>query len=170
MRLLLILLSFAMLTGCAASYTQSLLSQPNSKLLKGKSVVISTPTNGSYENKIYIDSGKSTANATRAAFAKFSNNTKVIAECSDISCLKLKSSADFDYYVIPEILHWEDRSTEWSGIPDKLEIKVTVYEGKSWIELASTIISGKSKWMTFGGDHPQDLLPEPLNKYIQSLY
>jgi hypothetical protein len=170
MRLILILLSTVMMSGCAASYKQSLLSQPSSKLLKGKSVIISTPTNGSYENKTYVASGKTTANATRAAFAKFSNNTKIIADCSDISCLKTNASADFDYYVIPEILHWEDRNTEWSGISDKLEIKVSIYEGKSWNELASTIISGKSKWMTFGGDHPQDLLPEPLNKYIESLY
>jgi hypothetical protein len=170
MRLALIILSTLMMSGCAASYKQNSLSQPSAKLLKGRSVVIATPTNGSYESKTYIASGKTTALATRAAFAKFSNNTKVIAACADISCLKNSVSTDFDYYVIPEILHWEDRNTEWSGISDKLEIKVSVYEGKSWNELASTIISGKSKWMTFGGDHPQDLLPEPLNKYIESLY
>ncbi|WP_254924651.1 DUF4823 domain-containing protein [Aeromonas sp. A35_P] len=29
---------------------------------------------------------------------------------------------------------------------------------------------GKSKWATFGGDHPQDLLPEPTEKYVNSLY
>jgi Domain of unknown function (DUF4823) len=36
--------------------------------------------------------------------------------------------------------------------------------------VASTLISGQSKWATFGGDHPQDLLPEPLNSYVESLY
>ena len=170
MRLELIILSTLIMSGCVASYKQNSLSQPSAKLLKGKSVIISTPSNGSYENKTYVASGIMTANATRDAFAKFSNNIKVIAVCSDISCLKKTSSADFDYYVIPEILHWEDRNTEWSGISDKLEIKVSVYEGKSWNELASTIISGKRKFMTFGGDHPQDLLPKPLNMYIESLY
>ncbi|NOU41354.1 MAG: DUF4823 domain-containing protein [Methylotenera sp.] len=170
MRLAVIIISTVLMSGCAASYKQSPLSQPSSKLLKGKSVIISTPTNGSYENKTYIASGKTTALAIRTAFAKFSNNTKVIADCSNISCLKTNVSSDFDYYVIPEILHWEDRNTEWSGISDKVEIKVSVYDGKSWNELASTIISGKSKWMTLGGDHPQDLLPELLHKYIESLY
>lgn len=84
--------------------------------------------------------------------------------------MQSSKATNFEYYVIPEILHWEDRATEWSGIPDKIQVKISIYEGKTWKEVASTIISGKSKWATFGGDHPQDLLPEPLNKYVESLY
>ena len=71
---------------------------------------------------------------------------------------------------MPEILHWEDRNTEWSGIKDKIEIKLVVYDAATGNELASTIIAGKIKWATFGGDHPQDLLPEPLKRYVESLY
>lgn len=59
--------------------------------------------------------------------------------------------SSFDHYIIPEILHWEDRATEWSGKPDKIEIKVTIHEGQDSKELTSAIISGKSKWATFGG-------------------
>ena len=50
------------------------------------------------------------------------------------------------------------------GISDQVEIKVIILEGQSWRELATTIIAGKSKWATFGGDHPQGLLPDPLKK------
>jgi hypothetical protein len=74
------------------------------------------------------------------------------------------------YYAVPEILHWEDRATEWSGIKDKLEIKLTVYEAARPAPVASTVLSGKSKFMTFGGDHPQDLLPALIGAYVQSLY
>jgi hypothetical protein len=31
-------------------------------------------------------------------------------------------------------------------------------------KLAKTSYTGKSKWTIFGGDHPQDLLPEPTAK------
>ena len=87
-----------------------------------------------------------------------------------LPCLKSNTAGPFDYYVIPEILHWEDRATEWSGLPDKIEVKIIVYDGGTGNEVASTLISGQSKWATFGGDHPQDLLPEPLNNYVESLY
>jgi hypothetical protein len=91
-------------------------------------------------------------------------------QCKDLECLKEKEASIFHIYAIPEILQWEDRATEWSGIPDKIEIKLSVYESGTEEELASIIMSGKSKWFTFGGDHPQDLLAKPLNKYIKTLY
>lgn len=68
------------------------------------------------------------------------------------------------------ILHWEDRATEWSGKKDKIEIKLSIYGAEGNQEIAGTIIGGKSKWATFGGDHPQDLLPEPIQAYVDTLY
>lgn len=170
MRIAVFVIIATMISGCASTYKQISLTEPAARLLKEKSVVIATPTNGSYGNTEYSASGKMTALAIRAAFARFSNTITVSTNCKKLDCLKGNELSNFDYYVIPEILHWEDRATEWSGIPDKIEIKLSIYEGQSWKELASTIISGKSKWATFGGDHPQDLLPESLNKYVESLY
>jgi hypothetical protein len=86
-----------------------------------------------------------------------------------MECLKNQSTS-VDYFVVPEILHWEDRNTEWSGKKDTLEIKLSVFDAADGTTLATTIISGKSKWATFGGDHPQDLLPEPVNRYVETLY
>jgi hypothetical protein len=170
MRSLFSLLIGIFLSGCAANYQQQVLKDATSKLERGKGVFISTPKNGWYGKTEYKDSGKITANSMKAAFARFSNNIYVTEECLELQCLKIIPTAQYVYYVNPEILHWEDRATEWSGIPDKLEIKISIYDAKLGTELASTVIIGKSKWATFGGDHPQDLLPEPVNKYVESLY
>jgi Domain of unknown function (DUF4823) len=170
MRYLPLLIALCFASGCVSTYKQEIMTPQSAKLQSGKSILIATPSNGSYESKEYADSGKSTALAIRSAFARHSNSITVSAECKDLNCLKSNRAVLFDYYVVPEILHWEDRNTEWSGIKDKLEIKVTVYGGNDDRVLSNIIISGKSKWMTFGGDHPQDLLPEPLGKYVESLY
>ena len=164
-----LILLASLVSACSATYQQNVLQEPSTKLVKGKSVLIATPADGWYGKIEYSGSGRMTAYATRAAFARFSNNVSISAECKDLACLKKNASGPFDYHVIPEILHWEDRATEWSGLPDKIEVKVIVYAGGTEKELASTVISG-SKWATFGGDHPQDLLPEPLNSYVESLY
>ena len=158
------------LVGCTATYTRIDLTEPSSKLSKEKSVLIVTPTNGFYLNKEYTASGRRTALSVRSAFAQHANNVTVLAGCKKLICLQKTYATNYDYYVIPDILHWEDRATEWNAMPDSIEIKIIIYESKSWKELASTIIYGKSKFWTFGGDHPQDLLAEPLNKYIDSLY
>ncbi|MGJ0486026.1 MAG: DUF4823 domain-containing protein [Methylomicrobium sp.] len=159
-----------MISGCTATYKQQPLTEQTAKLIRGKSIVISTPSNGFYGDEVYSSSGKTTAFEVRTSFARFSNNVTVEPDCKDIACLKTSQSSNSDYYVIPEILHWEERATEWSGIPDQIEIKLSVYDGRSLKELASTSISGESKWATFGGDHPQDLLPDPLKLYVESLY
>jgi len=157
----------SILSGCTATYKQEALIQPNINLVRGKSVAIATPINGFYKTEEYQSSGKMTSLAVQSAFARFSSIITVIPECKNIACLK---DSNHYYYVIPEILHWEERATEWSGKPDKIEVKISVYDNLNLKELASTIISGTSKWATFGGDHPQDLLDEPINAYVQSLY
>ena len=69
-----------------------------------------------------------------------------------------------------EILQWEKRATEWSGRPDQIEIQLVIFDAVTKEVLANSSYSGKSKWLTFGGDHPQDLLPEPTSQYVTSLY
>lgn len=170
MRTLIIAVAAVFIPGCAATYKHNALTELEAKLVRERSVVIATPSNGFYETKEYPVSGKMTANAIRAVFARFTNSVSISSGCKDLDCLRSDRSRSYDYYVIPEILHWEDRATEWSGKPDRIEVKVSIYDSHSVRELASTVISGKSKWATFGGDHPQDLLPEPLDAYIGSLY
>lgn len=156
--------------GCASTYQQKSLTPLSAKLVQGKSILIATPANGSYGGQTYVSSGQATANAVRQAFSGYSNRVSVSTECTEIECLKNKSDTPFDYYVVPQILHWEDRATEWSGKKDKLEVKLTVYLGTDSTEISNQLIAGKSKWATFGGDHPEDLLRDPVTLYVQGLY
>lgn len=165
-----IVLGCALLAGCSAKYNNVSVTRNTERLASHKNVAIATPADGMYQTTNYAGSGSMTAQAVKAAFARYTDNVKVISECSDLTCLEEKKALDEGYYVIPQILHWEDRATEWSGIPDKMEVKVTVYNAKTKNVVSSSILSGKSKWVTFGGDHPQDLLPEPINNYVSSLY
>ncbi len=83
--------------------------------------------------------------------------TQSFAEARDTAL-----SDNWEYLVYPTILHWEDRATEWSAIPDKVEVKIEVVEAATDRSIASAVIKGNSGLAAFGGDHPQDLLPEPI--------
>jgi len=156
------------LAACASTYTRQTVTATKSKLATTGSVLVAVPHDGAYGDASYPGSGSATANAVRAAFSRFSNNVQLASGCSELSCLQ-SNPEHFAYYVVPQVLHWEDRATEWSGKKDRIEVKITVY-GSDATPIASQIINGKSKWLTFGGDHPQDLLPEPINAYVASLY
>jgi len=49
-------------------------------------------------------------------------------------------------------------------------VKVELVDVATDTPLDTGIIKGKSKWATFGGDHPQDLLPKPVEEFVSSLY
>lgn len=111
-----------------------------------------------------------TAQAIYAAFSKKAHRVEITTRCHGDPCLNTIEPTQFRYYVKPVILHWEERATEWSGKPDVIEIQVVIYDTLSKKSIANSSFKGASKWATFGGDHPQDLLPEPTEKYVKALY
>ncbi len=111
-----------------------------------------------------------TANTVRSAFSKNASKVTITTDCKGQECLESIDPNAYGYFVQPIILHWEDRATEWSGKSDKVEIQIITYDSKTQKEIGNTTYTGKSKWLTFGGDHPQDLLEEPTLKYVESLY
>jgi hypothetical protein len=78
--------------------------------------------------------------------------------------------SEFKYLVYPTILHWEDRATEWSALPDRIEVKIDLIETATGKLLDSVVIRGKSGLATLGCDHPQDLLPKPVDEFVSTLF
>jgi hypothetical protein len=86
------------------------------------------------------------------------------------NALNFAVEGGFKYLVYPTILHWEDRATEWSALPDRVEVKVDIIEAATANLIDSVVITGKSGLATFGGDHPQDLLPNPVSEFVSQLF
>lgn len=159
-----------LLCGCTATYQKSDLISASERLEKNAGVFISVPRDGVYERTTYKSSGIMTANEIMKSFNKYSDAVTVSDKCQDEDCFGQIDKDKYVYYVLPRILHWEERATEWSGKPDRIEVMLSLYDVASQKKLSSVSLKGKSKWATFGGDHPQDLLPEPIGKYVDSLY
>lgn len=173
MRFLLIFFTTILLGACTATYQQTNVTDtPLIKLDPQGKILVATSKNGTYSTKNYQRSGQMTSQAIKASFDRHTNTVSITTACKSVdSCLdEANGYGYYTYLVFPEILHWEDRATEWSGKPDRIEIKLTLFSVENGERIHSTILSGRSKWVTFGGDHPQDLLPEAINGYISSLY
>ena len=171
MNLKYVLISLTLLaTGCGSTYKYYDVIQIDTKLDSKKGVLISTPEDGWFKVKQYHNSGKMTANEIRAAFSKESSRVDLVTNCHGDDCLNNINIEKYGYYIKPEILHWEDRNTEWSGVTGRIEIQLIIYDAVTKKELANTSYKGRGNWLTYGGDHPQDLLQEPINEYVKSLY
>ena len=169
-RLFLVAAAWLLVAGCASTYTQQDMRPVADALDPAKTVLISVPSDGTYGTTVYEESGLMTAEAVMAAFAQHAASADLLTGCEGRDCLEVVDGSMCGYFVMPVIRHWEDRATEWSGEPDHIQIQLVIFDAASGEEIANSTYTGKSKWMTFGGDHPEDLLAEPTIDFVSDLY
>lgn len=171
MRYIAIIGLIAFLYGCADSHQLLRPGNTSIKLAPSKSIYISIPKDGRYGQANYQGSGANTSQIILMAFSKFSNLVETGHEYQSFeAALNSAKENKYSYLAFPTILEWEDRATAWSGIPDKVSIKIAIINVVTGKTLDSVIIKGKSGIATFGGDHPQDLLQKPVQTYIGTLF
>ncbi len=141
------------------------------KLSPAGSAYVSVPADGRYGKTVYEGSGRMTATIIAGAFMR---RLSTVAQADGVQsyeqALAAARKTGAVYLVSPDIMHWEDRATEWSGKPDRVEVRIRIIDTMSENDIASGLISGRSGWATLGGDHPQDLLPVPTEEYVGSLF
>ena len=168
---ILYILCAALLTGCVSTYERSSITRTASPLSTNATALVTTPPDGSFERENYPGTGKQTAIAVAQALGRYLKRVEVADEgLTREAALQRAKAGTFDYLVMPEIVHWENRATEWSGKPDRITISVRTIRAADGSLLDHGQFSGKSKWFTFGGDAPEDLLYRPCGEHIAELF
>jgi hypothetical protein len=171
MRSTLLFLSVVVFAGCADTHEIQRVPGTVGALSKQASAYVGVPRDGSYGATAYPGSGGLAAQAVAAAFAPHLTRVTVGVRREDFdAALKSAQAGGYTYLLYPEILHWEDRATEWSGRPDQASVKVSVVRTDSGAVLDSAVVGGKSGLGTLGGDRPEHLLPKPLSDYAATLF
>jgi hypothetical protein len=171
MKFFLVALMLLLLSACADSHQLMRMGGDRTKLDPSGLVYVSVPRDGQYGQTTYYGSGQNTAQIVVTAISQYAKRVEGGHGYQEFdTALDSAEKLNAQYLVVPTILEWEDRATEWSGIPDKASVKLIVVDIATGTTLDSVLIKGKSGLATFGGDHPQDLLPKPVGEYISYLY
>lgn len=171
MRIPTIILLVLALAGCTDTHNIRRSGSQDTTLDAAASAYVAVPENGRYGETVYPDSGRMTTSEIIWAFTPhLEKATRGKRIESRGEALATARSGGYTYLIFPEILHWEDRATEWSGLPDRIVVEVSVIDVATAGIIDSARIEGKSKWATLGGDRPQDLLKKPLEDYARSLF
>jgi len=170
---LLILIITIIICGCTPKYNviQSNEAGKSVRLSRDVSVYISLPENNTSNGYLYVGSGREVAAEIEFLFSKYLRN--VLIGKSVESCQQGLTSAKnngYNYHICPQLLRWEDYATEWSGIPDIIKLKVSITSTKSDEIIDTFLAEGKGKVWTWGGDHPLDIVKEPMTQWINSLF
>jgi hypothetical protein len=161
-----------LLAGCVHTYEIEPVghSGGNLNLPPAPSFFVAIPSDGQYGARTYAGSGRTVTQAIVLAISPHTREVGTAAEFASLAeNLAAARSSGRDFLVQPTIVNWEDRATEWSGKPDRVSIRLELYDVSSGKNIDTVMISGKSKWATFGGDHPEELLQEPLESYAKRI-
>lgn len=168
--IVLALTSFA-LTGCyTAEYKVDSFNAPLGGLSAARTAYVAIPEDGRYGDQVYAGSGTETALAILTEVSKHGRGVLAKshqAHDADLTDAKMAGAA---YLFEPLILHWEHRATEWSGLPNRITLRIEVYETGTNKVISNSVLESHNSWWTLGGDHPEDLLPKTVGPFVDRLY
>jgi len=165
-------IGLAVLGGCSSAYDvqSSGGASTQASIPSTSSVFVAVPADGRFGKTLYSGSGSMTAQALVTALSSVVKSVRSSNNQVDrVAGMAEAKRAGFTHYAEPIILLWEDRATEWSGKRDRVVIRISVLNTVTGKLVDATTIQGTSKWATLGGDHPQDLLPVPMRRYVAQL-
>ncbi len=161
----------ALVVAAGGGVKMASLERPSIRIAPGATFYVMLPPDAQYGRKTYPRSGASTQQAATRALAVHGAQTvrAPTAQTLDMGLFAARQ-ANATYVFQANILNWEDRSTEWSGVTDKLSIQFLIYDARSGKMMSSAVMDANSKWVTLGGDHPQDMLPEMTKAFVDNLF
>jgi hypothetical protein len=165
-------LAALVLAACETSYKEKNLTNEPPPILKSTSrIYVAIPFDASFKDTVAQESGKLTAQAFQVAFLHYSRSvyTSKFPE-SVAEALESARRAQMEYVLYPTILRWEDRATEYTGIRDRLAMKVDLIDLQSGTVVFSREVEATGKWMSDGGETPRELLTDPAEQYVNSLF
>lgn len=161
--------------GCTASYKQqetSGLQSASVQLDRARNIFIAVPADGQFGSRTYAGTGRGVAQKAAAAFSRYAQRVEVggTPDWSRDQLLAAARKAGAGYLVIPSITHWEARATEWSGIPSRVSMSLTVIDTATGAEVRSALLESRSATMTFIRPNPDNLAQQMLDQQIGILY
>lgn len=168
--LLVFAIALAMITtGCSASYHHAFLNPSPKTLYPQSRILLVTPANGTYGSIVYETSGTDVIQALSKELQRYTSAISIIPVPVTIDQILDKDLEQFDYVIIPYIMHWEDRATGWSFIPDRIEVRFEIFNNQRQL-IDTYLINGQSARIVWVSRQPDSLLPRPIRIMLQELF
>ncbi len=157
--------------GCVSSPNGTIYGVSGEQIVPPNMVLcLAIPNDASFEGYTYINSGQRVANKVNSSLSDYYSiiplgyNENIVSQCREI---------ESEFMIYPEIVHYEDRATGWSGRPDIIEVKTTLTNLKT-LEKSSFIYSAKSNMVAsglfeWGNAAPCSLLGQKYKSQVLSL-
>ena len=168
-RFLYVFLLFAFISCAPAMYNLSTSKSIPPGLLCEMDVLILTPADGISDGSIVKGSGSKLASKVYYYLNTKDCDATLDDDHKSIKTFDESEFHQYDYFIVPAIVSWEDNATAWSGKPDRLMFTIDIYD-KNKKKVASGTIDAKSTNATFTENDPSELIDKPLLEFINKLF
>ena len=170
-KIIAVLLAFSaaiLMSGCSESYQSDFL-HPQAAMQPQTRFLIVTPEIGRYGDIDYPTSGVDVLTALIKELKIYSQSITTITIPVTIENIRDEDLQNYDYVFIPEILHWEDRATEWSFRPDRIEVRFDIYNNQREM-VNSYLITGRGAYVEWSRKQPKSLLRKPIRDMLETFF
>lgn len=153
------------LGACGGARTDTLDFEPIALVAAEDGAIVVTPRDGRYGRKIYEGSGYEVARRVRRALLHRVRVAETIPYTTVDEAERICARRGARFLVWPEIHHWEDRATQWSSIPDQVQIDLTLVD--RWTDARRRLrFVANGWWLALVDDAVQELLDEDFEDAV----
>lgn len=165
-----------LLTACVSSpvVTSSPMSSGSQfAVSKNESICVLIPPDAVFEGESYLGSGDEIADQIKDELEVSGRSVRLIKESLSNAHFQCKE-AGAQFAIRTSIVHYEDRVTGWSGKPDRIELKIYLYDLDHTDEMRSIHFEARSNMLVsaffeWGNATPSGLLGEDFRHIIRKL-
>ncbi|MHC8354881.1 DUF4823 domain-containing protein [Pseudomonas sp. LB3P81] len=131
-------------------------------------VCITTPNDPSFQQHVYVGAGKLIAEKVRLGVEKSGRSAFVIDDPAKAQV------AGCQFMLDSQIIEYEDRATGWSGIPDRISLRLSLYpvtdpaSQRTFTYIAKSSAMG-SAFLEWGNANPTSLLQQQFADDVAAL-
>lgn len=125
---------------------------------------------GSYGKAKYTGSGRKLAMRVLQIVRQRYPHTQMIEVTSELDAIRQSKEQGATYLLSPQILHWEEHATAWSGLRDKVQVGLRLIRLDTGQLAASNEFEARNNSMTLFSIRPEELLDDNFEAAVFALF
>jgi hypothetical protein len=168
MKIIIITILAASLGGCAHSYGTFPPGQAEAPAMDR--LCIMTAKDGVYGGTVYVGSGQEVSGKMLSTIRGGRLGQSIQVPATDETEAARQCAAEgVGYLIVPRILHWEDRATQWSGLRDEIAVEARLLrlEPRETVRIGN--FSAQTGSFALFNHPPEDLLNDEYSLWVKKL-
>jgi hypothetical protein len=170
-----ILILFLIFVGCVSQHEKTIpkqvedITSMNLPYNQSDKFGVMLSRDGKYETIDYPNSGMNVSLRIKKDLHEIFKDVVLVETINRKKAIDDSKKQDLKYLIIPQILHWEDRATNWSGKPDIIKIQLSLYDVNFDKIIESVLFHAESSWWTLVNTPPEEMLDQSFDQAVLDL-